>query len=83
MSVKSLIASTFIAVVGGVLAAPAMADPATDPCGLAVTFICRLIPMAPELDGDVDLTQQLPPADAATVPAESLPPADICGNGCV
>jgi hypothetical protein len=39
------------------LAAPAAADPADDPCQLAVSFLCRFVPMAPELDHDVDLTQ--------------------------
>ena len=39
------------------LAAPAAADPADDPCQLAVSFLCRFVPMAPELDNDVDLTQ--------------------------
>jgi hypothetical protein len=37
------------------LAIPAGADP--DPCGTLPIFICHLIPMAPDLDHDVDLTQ--------------------------
>ena len=40
----------------------APADSDDDRCGLAVTLFCRFLPIAPELDGDVDLTKQLPPA---------------------
>jgi hypothetical protein len=39
------------------LAPTAGADPADDPCQLAVSFLCRFVPMAPDLDHDVDLTQ--------------------------
>jgi hypothetical protein len=49
----------------------ATADPDDDPCGLAVNLFCRFLPMAPELDGDVDLTKQLPPAPPTpTMPGE-------------
>lgn len=37
-------------------AAPAGADPGGDPCQLAVTFLCKFMPIAPDLDGDLDLT---------------------------
>ncbi|HXB88402.1 hypothetical protein [Mycobacterium sp.] len=37
------------------LAIPAAADP--DPCGTLPIFICRMVPIAPDLDHDVDLTQ--------------------------
>ena len=37
------------------LAIPAGADP--DPCGALPVFICRMVPIAPDLDHDVDLTQ--------------------------
>ena len=36
-------------------AAPAGAQPGRPPCDLALTFICNIIPSAPELDHDVDL----------------------------
>jgi hypothetical protein len=65
------------------LAGPASADPAGDPCGLAMSFFCRLLPIAPDLDGDIDLTKELPPDDPAAPPPDSLPPADICARGCV
>jgi hypothetical protein len=71
-------------------AAPADADPADDPCQLAVSFLCRLVPIAPDLDHNIDLTQEpaivngqpLPETPAGTLP-EDTPPADICLNGCI
>jgi len=83
-----LMAMTLVASVGVMgfstfLAVPAGAGPVDDPCQLAVVFVCRLLPIAPDLEGDVDLTTQLPPADPAALPPDSLQPADICANGCV
>jgi hypothetical protein len=37
------------------LAGPAGADP--DPCRGVAFIICRMVPVAPDLDHDVDLTQ--------------------------
>ena len=76
-------------VVTGVIAAlfgataPAGADPTDDPCQLAVTFLCRFLPIAPDLDHDVDLTRQQPPADPNAPPPESLPVVDPCAAGCI
>jgi hypothetical protein len=39
------------------LAIPAGADPDIDPCRAIPVFICRMVPMMPDLDHDVDLTQ--------------------------
>jgi len=68
-------------VIGGsvALAGPAIADTGDDSCG--TNIICRLLPVAPDLDGDVDLSTQLPPAPAAPAP---LPPslAERCANYC-
>jgi hypothetical protein len=50
----------------------AMAAPADDPCPLAMSFLCGFLPIAPELDGDVDLTKQLPPTDPAAPTSDSL-----------
>src|SRR5881227_4376196 len=60
---KSSIALAGLVVAGLVMSAPVFADPIEDPCGLAVRYFCRFIPMAPELDGNVDLTTQLPPVE--------------------
>lgn len=53
------------------------ASPADDPCPLAMSFLCGFLPIAPDLDGDVDLTKQLPPADPTAPAPDSLPPADF------
>jgi hypothetical protein len=45
------------------LSVPAQADQNDDPCSLKVTIFCRFLPIAPDLDHDVDLTQGTPPAD--------------------
>lgn len=42
-------------------AVPAAADPITDPCQLAFSLFCRFVPMLPELEHNVDLTQNQPP----------------------
>ena len=78
---KTLIAFTCAVVVGFLMPAPAIADPSEDPCQLAVSFFCKFIPVAP-VDGDVDLTKQLPPVDPSVAPPDSRPPNDICLTGC-
>jgi hypothetical protein len=78
--IKTLMAVACAVVVGFLLSAPAIADPSEDPCQLAVSFLCKFVPMAPELDGDVDLTKQVPVMDPAVAPCESRPP-DICSAG--
>jgi hypothetical protein len=65
------------------LAGPASAEPGDNPCDLAINFSCKFVPIAPHLEGDLDLTQQQPPADPNAPPPESLPPADICAAGCI
>jgi hypothetical protein len=77
------IASISVAVVGWVVPARAVAALADDPHPLAVSLFCRFVPIAPALDGDVDLTKQVPPADPAAPAPDSLPPVDICASGCV
>jgi hypothetical protein len=65
-----------------IFAIPAAADPSDDPCPLALFFVCRMVPLAPNLDGDLDLTKQQLPADPNAPAPDSLPPADICACGC-
>ncbi|CAN5515943.1 hypothetical protein BH10ACT9_BH10ACT9_30460 [soil metagenome] len=67
-----------LALAGGVLAAPAPAEP-MPPCELALTFICGMLPAMPELDHDIDLTSEMPPAEALPEP----PIADPCAMGCI
>jgi hypothetical protein len=42
---------------GLLLAAPAGADPGFDPCRSMFNPICRMVPIMPDLDHDIDLTQ--------------------------
>lgn len=44
-------------VAGLVFAVPAGADPDYDPCHSMFNPICRMVPMMPDLDHDIDLTQ--------------------------
>jgi len=56
--------------------APAGADPGTDPCQSATTFLCKFMLIAPDLDHDIDLTQG--PATINGTPVPQLPaPARI------
>lgn len=64
------------------LATPASADPGDNPCEFAINYFCKFIPMAPELEGDIDLTQQQP-VDPNAPPPESLPVVDPCAAGCI
>lgn len=64
------------------LATPAAAGPGDNPCELAINFLCRFVPVAPDLDHDVDLTQQQP-VDPNAPPPESLPVVDPCTAGCI
>jgi hypothetical protein len=64
-------------------AAPAGADPSDDPCRLGLSPVCAFLPIAPDLDGDVDLTEQLPEANSPAPQISSPPPVDPCLHGCV
>lgn len=82
MRITAMLVAAALGAAGIALSAPAAADP-EDPCAFAVNYFCRFIPTAPELEGGVDLTQQLPPADPNAPLPESLPPADPCAMGCI
>lgn len=62
----------------GAVAAPAAAEPMPS-CELALAFICGMLPIAPDLEHDVDLTTELPPTDLLP----EAPLADPCAMGCV
>jgi hypothetical protein len=80
---RSVIAAVSAVGAAVLLAAPAGAEPGDNPCEMAISFVCRFVPIAPDLEGDIDLTQQQPPVDPAAPPPESPPPADICANDCI
>jgi hypothetical protein len=69
--------------VSTVEATPADADPGGDPCRFGISLVCAFLPIAPDLDGDVDLTKQLPAANSAAPQISSLPPVNPCLHGCV
>jgi hypothetical protein len=79
---RVVIAAATAVTAGLLLAAPAGAEPGDNPCELAVTFLCKFVPVAPDLDHDIDLTQQQPAEPNAPAP-ESLPAADPCVAGCI
>jgi hypothetical protein len=79
---RTAIAAAAVLTAGLFLAAPAAADPGDNPCELAINFLCRFVPNAPDLDHDIDLTQQQP-VDPNAPPPESLPVVDPCAAGCI
>ena len=83
MLTKVMIATVAACGAAVLFAAPAAAQPGDNPCDLAATFLCRFVPMAPDLDHDVDLTQQLPPADPNAPLPDTLPVLDPCAAGCI
>jgi hypothetical protein len=80
---RTVIGAAVALAAGVILAAPAAAEPGDNPCGIAISYICRFVPIAPDLEGDVDLTQQQPPVDPNAPPPESLPVVDPCAAGCI
>jgi hypothetical protein len=79
---RTLIAAGAALAAGALFAIPASADPGDDPCEFAINYFCRFVPIAPDLEGDVDLTKQQP-VDPNAPPPESLPVADPCAAGCI
>jgi len=80
---RTVIGAAVALAAGVLLAAPAAAEPGDNPCEIAISYICRFVPIAPDLEGDVDLTQQQPPVDPNAPPPESLPVVDPCAAGCI
>jgi len=46
-------------------------------------LLLKFIPIAPDLEGDVDLTKDRPPANPNAPPPDSLPVVDPCAAGCI
>jgi len=61
------------------LAAPAGADPGFDPCDSSVLFLCRMFPVMPGLDHDIDLSQDPNALTDGQAPA-SQPDTDLNGG---
>jgi hypothetical protein len=80
---RMLLAGVFAVAAGTAATAPAAAEPGENPCELALSFVCHFVPIAPDLDHDVDLTQQLSPDGPAIPPPDPLPPTNPCSAGCI
>jgi len=80
---RPVIAAVAVLTAGVYLATPTSADPGDNPCEFAINYFCKFIPIAPDLEGDVDLTTDQPPADPNAPPPESLPVVDPCAAGCI
>ena len=78
-----MIAALLASAAGLTTAVPVAAQQGPAPCDFALSFICNIVPMAPELDHNMDLTEQGPPADPNAPLPESLPPLDPCAAGCI
>lgn len=77
---KTIAAAAAIAVFGVLPCAPAHAEP-TDDCPPTMIFICRMLPIAPELDHDIDLTK--PPSGDPGAPGSEWSSSEIlCQNNC-
>jgi hypothetical protein len=79
---RALVAAATAVTAGLLLATPANADPDDSPCELAISYFCRFVPVAPDLDRDLDLTQQQQ-VDPNAPPPDTLPVMDPCAAGCI
>lgn len=82
MLTRTAIAAAIALITGMLLATPGSADPGQNPCEFAINYFCKFLPIAPDLEGDIDLTRQQP-VDPNAPPPESLPVADPCAAGCI
>ena len=65
---RTLIAAAAALAAGTLFTVPASAEPGDNPCEFAINYVCKFIPIAPDLVGDVDLTEDQPPADPNAPP---------------
>jgi hypothetical protein len=79
---RMMLAAATALAAGTLFAVPASADPGDNPCEFAINYFCKFMPIAPDLEGDIDLTQQQP-VDPTAPPPESLPVVDPCAAGCI
>lgn len=76
MRLRHVAYAGLLAVAAGLApAGPATAAPGDDPCGFAFNLLCRFVPIAPDLDHDIDLTV---PAAQGNPPAP--PPLPLAGS---
>jgi len=80
---RTLIAAAAALAAGTLFAVPASAESGDNPCEFAINYFCKFIPIAPDLEGDVDLTKDRPPANPNAPPPDSLPVVDPFAAGCI
>lgn len=79
---KACLVAVFVAATSVGLAPTAIGAPGDNPCKLAISIVCQFAPIAPDLEGDIDLTKQ-PDGISPILAPETAPPVDVCANGCV
>ena len=72
-TVFALMAATIVV---GLMTPIATAEPAPDPCAQSGFLLCRMLPIYPDLEEDIDLTKPAPaeaPLDPAVEPGPIAP----------
>ena len=80
---RTLIAAAAALAAGTLFTVPASAEPGDNPCEFTINYVCKFIPIAPDLKRDVDLTKDQPLADPDAPQLDSLPVVDPCAAGCI
>jgi len=80
---RTWIAAAAALAAGTLFAVPASAEPGDNPCEFTINYVCKFIPIAPDLKRDVDLTKDQPLADPDAPQLDSLPVVDPCAGGCI
>ena len=80
---RTLIAAAAALAAGTLFTVPASAEPGDNPCEFTINYVCKFIPIAPDLKRDVDLTKDQPLADPDAPQLDSLPVIDHCAGGCI
>jgi hypothetical protein len=70
---RKLMAASAIVGCLGLSASPITSAPAS-PCTLALLLVCQLVPSAPDLDEDIDLTKQQPQNPLQATNPDTTPP---------
>jgi hypothetical protein len=78
---KALMVSTMVLALSIIGALTASADQDDDPCPLSMVLLCRMLPISPQLDGDVDLTKPQSPANPDAPQQDSPPSPDSAAGG--
>jgi hypothetical protein len=80
---RTLIAAAAALAAGTLFTVPASAEPGDNPCEFTINYVCKFIPIAPDLKRDVDLTKDQALADPDAPQLDSLPVVDPCAGGCI